>query len=1491
MPGPDEQVQKKAQQIKSPYISLKQDKEQKLRGDSIMDTYAHDQEKMQYYYKTAEKKGATPEQLESASKFKKSFKALGRFLTGMPNYGRLYKKTNAKWETFNLDQVSQRLRQESDQILYENLPEEELQEPQMENNKQGEKKKIPAKNFYEAFSSMAKNGHFFKTDQAQDPSQDLMQMENDLTAQIANLKDKKDKKNKKEKGRKDPSLPELEKKLRDVREAMSAQKQFKQLQGQLNYFQEGNGSLSSQHISDLKDKFFFKGSVSSYIFKLVTGMDASQEALQYAQENHPKLLQMIYYSQILNQMDIAINKITLFEAMDGKDLGILHLEEYTFLQAQKKETNRLLTELSAKTELKKSFQNKFSEALKKEDTKAENRLEKEGNQEKDLAVNPQFIQLYKEYTNLSEKDKEQFLFKNLKNILNVAAEICKNQPEEKVDKEEPRLASVKSNIRSNVETIAADPFAYDHFLNKNSSTGLDSFMKAIAYLVPDSAISKENTGENLAENLSEYYWKTYITEKKEDTKRATQVLEEPGILLLNDSGRTQDYLRMQTEAYSGFHSKKLEKYNNLYSVIKKIVCDPKTFDALMTNTSATFEQKQFDELFYLITLDHALYTLENQNLQKDKYYTSLDEISQELDTSLPILENWYKKYPAEVAQKEKEEVSQALSEQIESLRKEVSTKDKEGKIAAEDCQNLIDNLKKFLTEFPVNAEDENAEIYNLISEALTSPYAAAVIEKPENLEHFISLTDAIMKKDQVDGQSKAEALTSAFASYPVIVKALQAEQKHQQDIATELKEKEQALKDASGVENVPAEQKESEQQVKDEIKDEIKDKIPKAKTMGEFQSGTLRFYPDEKEYREKVPVEKAAPEETERQKIQERKAQSILNQQIKKQLNKIQEEQNIAERQSSLQSIGKLDLTSTKELEPLKIQAKKTGFITTIAAWLSKLFKKKTTNAMVTADTDLLMQEIDNSGSLVEVTDEKISEAIKKAPVQKSAKKEEVKVENINYENDINEELNDLILEEHKEEVQEKQEEKNVEPVQDQTIVDANNDQEIDEQMKQLEKENDIEEENKKKEIQSSEEATVGDIFKNYNSENKDNQDVNADIEKLQKELKQEEYARFQKANNNQINESRAKSSIQQSSKINGQIVLDTKNLPRTFQEMRNTSYMVTAKMEKDFIAVQKTLIKRSNHKDTMPNAQHMPEYYVNFHQLYDAMKNNPENVLLIKLVNLLKCNDPKILMEERKILFQKYCYNKTDKQIDSYLLKHLNDRAALLKELHALDDKYAKQKLKPCGIENNHFKLLQPEFQDLNHPNICWSIALSNLLACQGIKVSSQLIRASRVENAPFELDPDYINSSTIHSQSGRGEAGNVRRGFNQISHLDMVKNYHCEESNFEDAQRDDKKLEWDNWFVSKLKEAFGGENFKANHSSAMTLTNDKHVITILGFDNLKTTEPGNTILYVHDSLYPAQEPFRLNLKGLKKYFIDEEKVPYTRTGVCYLKKINKNL
>ena len=68
------------------------------------------------------------------------------------------------------------------------------------------------------------------------------------------------------------------------------------------------------------------------------------------------------------------------------------------------------------------------------------------------------------------------------------------------------------------------------------------------------------------------------------------------------------------------------------------------------------------------------------------------------------------------------------------------------------------------------------------------------------------------------------------------------------------------MKDASEVENVPAEQKESEQQVKDEIKD----KIPKAKTMGEFQSGTLRFYPDEKEYREKVPVEKAAPEETER---------------------------------------------------------------------------------------------------------------------------------------------------------------------------------------------------------------------------------------------------------------------------------------------------------------------------------------------------------------------------------------------------------------------------------------------------------------------------------------------------------------------------------------------------------------------------------------------------------------------------------------------------
>ncbi len=141
MPKPDEQLQEKPQQIKSPYVSFKQDEKQKLRGDSLMDTYAHDQEKMRSYYKTAEKRGETPEQVKSSSKFKKCFKALGRFLTGMPNYGDLYENTKAQWEGFNLDEVSLKLKEESDQILYGNLPEEDLQEPQLENKKQNEKKK------------------------------------------------------------------------------------------------------------------------------------------------------------------------------------------------------------------------------------------------------------------------------------------------------------------------------------------------------------------------------------------------------------------------------------------------------------------------------------------------------------------------------------------------------------------------------------------------------------------------------------------------------------------------------------------------------------------------------------------------------------------------------------------------------------------------------------------------------------------------------------------------------------------------------------------------------------------------------------------------------------------------------------------------------------------------------------------------------------------------------------------------------------------------------------------------------------------------------------------------------------------------------------------------------------------------------------------------------------------------------------------------------
>lgn len=1640
MPGPHEQLKEAIQKVKSPYVSIEQDKEQMLRGDSIMDTYAHEQEKMQSYYKTAEKNGETPEQAKSSSKFKKCFKALGRFLAGTPNYGDLYQNTKDKWEVFNLDEVSQRLKEESHQILYKNLPEED--------HEQNKKKKIPVENISEAFSSMVKKGHFFQPDQDPDLNLDLLhynegdgqklsQMKADLTEQIENLKNKKEEEEqtskKKKKGQKAPSLPELEKKLQDVKEAINAQERLKVLQDQLSYFKEGNGSLSPQHILDLKDKFFFKRSVSNYIFKLVTGMTATPEALQYASDKHPQILQMIYYSQILTQMDVAINKLALFKDNEGNNLGLLNLKEYAFLQAQKKETNRLLTEISANTDFKKSFEEKFPEAFKKASLKSEEKdakaedapkeAKKNKEDKQDNAVNQKFLKLYKEYSQLSEKDWEQFLFKNLKSILNNAAEICKNQPKEEVKKDAPQFASIGSNIKSNVERIAKDPYAYDHFMASKNSTGLDILMKSIAYMVPESSVSQKNIGGDLSEELANYYWHTYSSDKKQSTAASISALENPAFMLLENE-YTQDTLHVLTESYQGFHNKSLEKFNNLYSVVRKIACDPKAFDALKKIDAASPERTQFYLMNLLINFDHALYTLENQNLQKDTYYKTVNDISQELATCLPTLGGWYKNYSEDLAKEEKENATKTLSEQIIAL-KEKESNNKVDKINDKDSQEFIDALKEFIKKVPVNAEDENADIYKSISEALTSPYIAAVIKQPEYLKKILGLADIILAKDKEASSIKPEKMADISASFSDIIKALQAEQKSKEIKAesaktlteektdviknekiiekinnqVELLQKKyfskeknreisdadaeklvkflqefyntfpvpkesrnasrvnDALKDPSlllvlknpqiltgflnladliaknqpltfddkiGVsfkdiekalkilkapeqepkveeinENVLEDQQEPEQQPnaeqikeenvpeaqqmsKQQLKSEEKDEIPKKKNAEEFHSGTLGFYPTDKY--DAPPINASEADDTlAREDLEQKEKEShmIADQEFTEQINKILQEHPIVERRSSLRSLNAH--AGILVQEPVIIKTKKTGFITTIAAWFARLFKNKTAKAPV-IDEENNMIGLEEIGPLEKLADE---EDIAKGTVEKKEKepiKESVKEPKIKFVEKPKIEP----VEERRPKAKQKQNIEQKKHSQSEINEEVENNNQINEIQTEEEKERDNiifthseKEQEKEEEKEAPKNPTVGDFFIKYNSEDaKDvkDADVIAEVEKLQEEINQEKIIQ---------EEANKKASVQQSNQKEVPIKLDANNLPRTFQEMENKAYIVTPKMEEEFIATQKTFIRRSKFTEVKNNVKHMPEYYVNFQQLYTAVTQHPDNVLLIKLVNLLKCNDPEILLKERRNLYNRYYHGKNNTLIDPFLLKHLKDRADLLFDLNALDKKYAKQKQEPCSIKGNYFDLPKPEFQDDNHPNICWSIALSNLLACQGIQIPSNLIRTARVENAAFELNKDYISRSPIHMQSGRGELSSVRQGFNQIAHLDIVKNYHCEESNYTDALLSNPELKWKTWFVSKLQKAFGGKDFNKNHSSAMTFTNDKHIITILGFNEINFSNPGETMLYVYDSLNPNKKPVYMSLQQLEQIYIKEKNASYENTGICYLEKI----
>lgn len=333
-----------------------------------------------------------------------------------------------------------------------------------------------------------------------------------------------------------------------------------------------------------------------------------------------------------------------------------------------------------------------------------------------------------------------------------------------------------------------------------NSTGLDILMKSIAYMVPESSVSQKNIGGDLSEELANYYWHTYSSDKKQSTAASISALENPAFMLLENE-YTQDTLHVLTESYQGFHNKSLEKFNNLYSVVRKIACDPKAFDALKKIDAASPERTQFDLMNLLINFDHALYTLENQKLQKDTYYKTVNDISQELTTCLPTLGVWYKNYSEDPAKEEKDKATEALSEQINALKGK-ETNNKVNVINDKDSQKFIDALKEFIKKVPVNAEDKNADIYNGISEALTSPYIATIIKQPEYLKTILSLADIILAKDKEASNIKPEKLAIISTSFSDIMKALQAEQKREESAKTLTEEKNDAIKNEKIIEKI-----------------------------------------------------------------------------------------------------------------------------------------------------------------------------------------------------------------------------------------------------------------------------------------------------------------------------------------------------------------------------------------------------------------------------------------------------------------------------------------------------------------------------------------------------------------------------------------------------------------------------------------------------------------------------------------------------------------
>ncbi len=1549
MPNPKQVMENPQQKKKVKFYHVQEEEAEQLYQGSLQETYRHNMEQSRFYKKKAREKNQIPPDNGSFSGFKKVFKALGRFLTGTPNYYELYNKIDSRWEAYNLSEVSHNLEEGSNHILEENSNRDPMTQ----------KVTLQKVGVYQAFTNMAEHGEFFD---AVAGDKVLMNLQGDAFSFEE----------------KDEQLSDNEKQA--LRDATAAREDLARFLEQLKQFKEAHGKLSPENLSKLRSTYLEKkeGSKFSpcgkYIFELVTGVEANKESLDYASKNHPDLLQMIIYTQILNQMDLAIHQMLIPKQL-GNDSVLLNLEQYAHLQAQKKETNRLLTELMNKTDIRTEFKNKFEsnaqkDALKDKSKKAgaekTSEKNKDGNEqegkEANLSTDKKFMTLYTEYSKLAgdNKDaKKQFLIKNLKTLLAAAAEISKNQSnEEKAD--ENGVVAPLSVIKDTVSKIANDPFAYDYFAI--NMTDFDQLMNATACMIPDSEVSKTMDKAALSGEITDFYKNNYSSTKKGSLIFFTEGLEEPEKLQAKED-TTHAYHNIMLEFYDGFHSKKLEKYNPLFSVVKKISSDPKAYEALLNDP---FAKEEFKWIHNLISMDYGLHILEDQQLQKDQYYKNLEKAAQELDRSLPVLKTWYKKYPEDLAQKEKEAVTASLKEQIKDFSnlgapqdektdagKQDSAKDKVKENASDKTKKFLDTLKEFIAKNPVNDKDENAEIYNRIYETLANPQIEVVMKQPKALQDVLNLSSFILKGNR--------AVTDlAYNSYSTLTQALQAEQERlkaeQKELHDEIQgavSKEKALeriseqvelleKKAKNPNSVLNTQKlidsltayienhlviekysvvekyvEGEKEKKRTIKKQVsKDELLKVlkdspkfinhpETLNQLLDFADSVKKDQSQTAPKAFAQSWAITKETLVKEQKEQKEHETSEKISKKINKIkvkklnnlketkekikiikeikeikkQEEQ---ERRNAAQNLLNdifdkkvgLEPPINAELEPeqrlneekktITFWTKMTGFATTISAWLSKPFKKKS----VANNVEIKPQEI-NENDMKEIT-----------------------------ENDLKE-INDLddigLLDEYEEE-----EGLKIEPVNNENL--------------ELNRNSKIQEDNKEELLQKEKDKKTGQEFKATFKNYKFSSDIEADAEELQNVIK--EYDEQEKEsknikinliNKNTIKGKNDSPSISQDNITQNPQQLNLIGFPRTFEKMENVSYEVPDEMKQQFLVLQKTLISQYHtNLARRENARNVPEYYMNFSDLYNAWLHNPTNILLVKLINLLKCNNPRILRKELSVLYNNYYEGKkaSEIEIDPLLLLHLTRRSKLLDELNMLDtnnkaflDTHPNEE--PCPTESKHFVPEKLESQIKGPINICWSIGLSNLLACQGIKIPSKFIRAARVEDAKFELSNGF-QESDIYTQSTYGEFGNVHRGFQQISYLNVVKNYDCVESTFQealiDAQENNKIVDWYDWFISKLKEAFGGDNFDKNHSSAMTFANDKHVVTILGFDNLESNDPAQIQLYVHDSLYTTNkgtsEIRSMTLTDFKKEYIpqkndaQENMQAMAMTSICYLKK-----